>query len=160
MTDAQIPAEPAGDATPPTQATFYGLVGGAPTFRRLVHRFYQGVADDPLLRPMYPEPDLAGAEDRLRMFLEQYWGGPHTYSEQRGHPRLRMRHVPYKIGAAERDAWLGHMRDAIDELRLSPELDATLWRYLTAAADSLVNDFGLQGSASGGVTPPSLRVIG
>jgi hemoglobin len=160
MTDAQNPVEPAGDATPPAQATFYELVGGAPTFRRLVHRFYQGVADDPLLRPMYPEPDLAGAEDRLRMFLEQYWGGPHTYSEQRGHPRLRMRHVPYKIGAAERDAWLGHMRDAIDELELPDELDSTLWRYLTAAADSLVNDFGPQGGAAGGITSPSLRVIG
>jgi hemoglobin len=165
MTDAKTPAEPAGDPTPPAQATFYELVGGAPTFRRLVHRFYQGVADDPVLRPMYPEPDLAGAEDRLRMFLEQYWGGPHTYSEQRGHPRLRMRHVPFKIGATERDAWLGHMRDAIDELQLPDELDATLWRYLTAAADSLVNDFGPQrpgpqGGASGGVTSPSLRVIG
>jgi len=76
------------------------------------------------------------------MFLEQYWGGPRTYSEQRGHPRLRMRHVPFKIGASERDAWLRHMRDAIDELELAPELDAMLWKYLTAAADSLVNDFG------------------
>jgi len=119
--------------------TFYDLVGGAETFRRLVHRFYQGVADDSLLRPMYPEPELDGAERRLRMFLEQYWGGPKTYGEERGHPRLRMRHVPFRIGYAERDAWLGHMRDAIDELGLAPEHDATLWRYLTMAADSLVN---------------------
>jgi hemoglobin len=128
--------------TEPASASFYDLVGGAETFRRLVHRFYQGVADDPILRPLYPEPELSGAEDRLRMFLEQYWGGPHTYSEQRGHPRLRMRHVPFKIGFVERDAWLRHMRDAIDELELAPELDAMLWSYLTAAADSLVNDFG------------------
>ena len=125
--------------TQPDDETFYDLVGGADTFRRLVHRFYQGVADDPLLRPMYPEPELDGAERRLRMFLEQYWGGPKTYGEERGHPRLRMRHVPFRIGSAQRDAWLGHMRDAIDELELSPEHDATLWRYLTMAADSLVN---------------------
>jgi hemoglobin len=109
---------------------------------------------------MYPEPDLAGAEERLRMFLEQYWGGPHTYSERRGHPRLRMRHVPFKIGYAERDAWLRHMRDAIDELALPAQLDATLWRYLTSAADSLVNDLGPHGGDTGEFNPPTLRVIG
>jgi hemoglobin len=125
--------------TQPANATFYDLVGGAETFRRLVHRFYQGVAGDPLLRPLYPEPDLAGAQYRLRTFLEQYWGGPTTYGQERGHPRLRMRHVPFRIGTAERDAWLGHMRDAIDELALPAELDAQLWQYLRAAADSLVN---------------------
>jgi len=138
--------------------TFYDLVGGAETFRRLVHRFYQGVADDSLLRPMYPEADLAGAEHRLRTFLEQYWGGPKTYGEERGHPRLRMRHVPYKIGFAERDAWLGHMRDAIDELDLSADLDATLWRYLTAAADSLVNDPGARAAPGDGSA--SLPIVG
>jgi len=125
---------------PADETTFYDLVGGAETFRRLVHRFYQGVADDPLLRPLYPEADLAGAEHRLRTFLEQYWGGPKTYGEERGHPRLRMRHVPYKIGFAERDAWLAHMRDGLDEVALPPDLDAQFWNYLTAAADSLVND--------------------
>ncbi|HEX7105537.1 MAG TPA: globin [Acidothermaceae bacterium] len=159
MNDVTDDAKTARDA-PTTEASFYELVGGAPTFRRLVHRFYQGVADDPLLRPMYPEPDLAGAEERLRMFLEQYWGGPHTYSERRGHPRLRMRHVPYKIGFAERDAWLRHMRDAIDELALPAQLDATLWRYLTSAADSLVNDLGPHGGDTGEFNPPTLRVIG
>ena len=158
--DAQATSDQTTSDQSTTQATFYELVGGAPAFRRLVHRFYQGVADDPLLRPLYPEPDLAGAENRLRMFLEQYWGGPHTYSEQRGHPRLRMRHVPYKIGLAERDAWLGHMRDAIDELALPAELDATLWRYLTSAADSLVNDLGPHSGGPGEFNPPSLRVIG
>ena len=137
--------------TQPADATFYDLVCGAETFRRLVHRFYQGVADDPLLRPLYPEPELRGAEDRLRMFLEQYWGGPKTYGEQRGHPRLRMRHVPFRIGLAERDAWLAHMRDAIDELELPAEYDAILWKYLTAAADSLVNDF--DGDAAAGPAP-------
>lgn len=91
--------------------SFYDAVGGEKAFRQLVHRFYQGVAKDPLLRPMYPEEDLSGAEDRLRMFLEQYWGGPTTYSQTRGHPRLRMRHSPFKIGSAERDAWLRHMRE-------------------------------------------------
>jgi hemoglobin len=129
--------------TQPTQdseESFYDQVGGAETFRRLVHRFYQGVATDPLLRPLYPDPDLAAAEVRLRMFLEQYWGGPKTYSEVRGHPRLRMRHAPFAIGIAQRDAWLVHMRDAVDELSLTPEQDAVLWMYLTTAADSLVNE--------------------
>ena len=91
---------------PEEATTFYDAVGGEETFRRLVHRFYAGVADDPVLRPLYPEPDLDGAEERLRMFLVQYWGGPRTYSDRRGHPRLRMRHAPFRIGRRERDAWL------------------------------------------------------
>jgi hemoglobin len=148
--------------TQPAEANFYDLVGGAETFRRLVHRFYQGVADDPVLRPLYPEPQLTGAEDRLRMFLEQYWGGPKTYGQQRGHPRLRMRHVPFKIGPAERDAWLRHMRDSIDELELPAALDATLWQYLTAAAESLVNDFGTDADRNQPTLPskPTLPVVG
>jgi hemoglobin len=119
--------------------TFYEAVGGEETFRRLVHRFYQGVAEDPLLRPMYPEEDLSGAEERLRMFLVQYWGGPTTYSTRRGHPRLRMRHNPFTIGVAERDAWLRHMHDAVRELGLPQELETRLWDYLVYAAHSLVN---------------------
>ncbi|HEU4912462.1 MAG TPA: globin [Actinomycetes bacterium] len=119
--------------------TFFDAVGGEETFRRLVHRFYAGVAEDPVLRPLYPEPDLSGAEDRLRMFLVQYWGGPRTYSEQRGHPRLRMRHAPFRIGLAERDAWLRHMRDAVDSLDLPEQADTLLWDYLVMAAHSLVN---------------------
>jgi hemoglobin len=122
-----------------TEVTFFEAVGGEATFRRLVHRFYQGVASDPLLRPLYPEKDLGPAEERLTLFLMQYWGGPSTYSERRGHPRLRMRHMPFAIGAAERDAWLGHMRQAVDELALPQQLDDMLWRYLTMAANSLVN---------------------
>ena len=98
------------------EQTFYEQVGGEETFRRLVHRFYQGVAEDPLLRPMYPEEDLGPAEERLALFLMQYWGGPRTYSDGRGHPRLRMRHAPFTVDRAAHDAWLRHMRDAVDSL--------------------------------------------
>ncbi|GIH78819.1 globin [Planobispora longispora] len=119
--------------------TFYEAVGGEETFRRLVHRFYQGVVDDPLLRPLYPEDDLVGAEDRLRLFLIQYWGGPGTYSQERGHPRLRMRHNPFVIGSAERDAWLKHMHDAVTSLELPQDLEKRLWDYLVYAAHSMVN---------------------
>jgi hemoglobin len=121
------------------EVTFFEAAGGEETFRRLVHRFYQGVAADPLLRPLYPEEDLGPAEERLRLFLIQYWGGPKTYGERRGHPRLRMRHVPFTIGQAERDAWLTHMRDAVDELKLPEQLDTMLWDYLVMAANSMIN---------------------
>ena len=122
--------------------TVYEEVGGEDTFRRLVARFYAGVAGDPVLRVLYPEEDLGPAEDRLRMFLIQYWGGPHTYSDQRGHPRLRMRHAPFVIAGAERDAWLRHMRDALDSIALSPEADAQIWAYMVMAADSMRNSPG------------------
>lgn len=118
---------------------FYAEVGGAPVFHRIVHRFYEEVARDEVLRPLYPEEDLGPAEDRLRMFLEQYWGGPRTYSDQRGHPRLRMRHVPFKIGPIERDAWLRCMRIAVDEEDLSPGHREQLWNYLQYAAVSMQN---------------------
>ncbi|MFF7634281.1 globin [Kitasatospora sp. NPDC008050] len=121
------------------EESFFETVGGEATFRRLVHRFYQGVAEDELLRPMYPEQDLAGAEERLALFLIQYWGGPRTYSEQRGHPRLRMRHVPFKVDRAAHDAWLRHMRVAVDELALEPQAERQLWEYLSYAAASMVN---------------------
>jgi hemoglobin len=121
------------------EVTFYDAAGGEETFRRLVHRFYQGVAGDPLLRPLYPEEDLGPAEERLRLFLVQYWGGPKTYGERRGHPRLRMRHVPFTIGEAERDAWLAHMRTAVDELQLPEQLETMLWDYLVMAANSMIN---------------------
>jgi hemoglobin len=120
-------------------ANFYQAVGGAPTFHRLVAAFYAGVADDPVLRPLYPESDLRAAEERLRLFLEQYWGGPSTYSDLRGHPRLRMRHAPFQIGATERDAWLRHMRAAVDSLDLPQDLSRTLWEYLERAAYFMVN---------------------
>jgi len=119
--------------------TFYEAVGGEPTFRRLVHRFYQEVAADPELRPVYPSRDLGPAEEHLALFLMQYWGGPTTYNETRGHPRLRMRHRYFAIGPAQRDAWLRHMRTALDELELDPARAAELWEYLVMAANSLVN---------------------
>ncbi|MCV7082121.1 globin [Mycolicibacterium insubricum] len=126
----------------PTQQSFYDEIGGHATFDRIVSRFYELVADDELLRPMYPEEDLTGAEDRLRMFLEQYWGGPRTYSDQRGHPRLRMRHVPYRIGYLERDAWLRCMHTAVAEIDSQTLDDAhrrELLDYLVMAADAMVN---------------------
>lgn len=119
--------------------TFFAAVGGEETFRRLVAAFYAGVAEDPVLRALYPDDELEAAADRLRMFLIQYWGGPSTYSEQRGHPRLRMRHAPFAIDAAARDAWLRRMRAALDTLDLPPAYDETLWKYLRSAAESLRN---------------------
>ncbi|MBP2474237.1 hemoglobin [Crossiella equi] len=126
--------------TPETE-TFYDLVGGEQTFRRIVGRFYEEVAKDEILRPMYPEEDLGPAEERLRLFLMQYWGGPHTYSDQRGHPRLRMRHVPFTIGPLARDAWLRCMRVAVDEAGLPEERREQLWAYFEMAANSLVNSW-------------------
>jgi hemoglobin len=120
-------------------ASFYDAVGGEETFRALVDRFYAGVAGDPILRALYPEDDLGPAAERLRMFLIQYWGGPTTYNDLRGHPRLRMRHAPFAVGVAARDAWLGHMRDALDSLGLPPAYDQALWDYFTSAADQLRN---------------------
>jgi hemoglobin len=122
-----------------TPQNFYAEVGGAPVFAKIVARFYEEVARDEVLRPLYPEEDLGPAEERLRMFLEQYWGGPRTYSDQRGHPRLRMRHAPFRIGPIERDAWLRCMRIAVDEAGLDDEHRAQLWQYLQYAAISMMN---------------------
>jgi hemoglobin len=121
--------------------SFWAGVGGRATFEKLVRAFYAGVATDELLRPMYPESDLEGAIQRLTGFLEQYWGGPATYSEQRGHPRLRMRHQPFTINPAARDRWLVHMRTALDSLELPPPQDGMLWGYLDRAAFAMVNTF-------------------
>ncbi|MFC6092097.1 globin [Saccharothrix sp. BKS2] len=123
--------------TPPEN--FYEAVGGYDTFHRIVKRFYEEVATDPILRPLYPEEDLGPAEERFRLFLMQYWGGPHTYSDTRGHPRLRMRHAPYVIGPVERDAWLRCMEIAVDSVELDPEHRKQLWAYLDMAANSLMN---------------------
>lgn len=131
-----------GPARRPTPEETFAALGGEATFRALVARFYEGVADDPLLRPMYPEDDLEGAQHRLTLFLIQYWGGPPRYAQERGHPRLRMRHAPYSIGAAERDAWLGHMADALATLDLADAPRAALWAYLSNAADALRNTEG------------------
>ncbi len=152
MSTASSPAspQPAGrrslglrgaDAPPARRPdSFYEAIGGEPTFRRIVHRFYEQVAVDDIMFPMYPEPeDLGPAEDRLRMFLEQYWGGPTTYSDTRGHPRLRMRHAPYPVTPTARDRWLKLMTVAVKEAGLAPLHEATLLDYLERAAFSLVN---------------------
>lgn len=121
------------------QETYYERVGGHETFAKLVHEFYKGVATDEPLREMYPEEDLGPAEDRLRLFLEQYWGGPKTYSETRGHPRLRMRHAPYKVTPTQRDRWLKHMNAAIDTLDLDPMDDELMRGYMSHAANFMIN---------------------
>ena len=124
-----------------SSTSFYDQICGHETFQRLAEAFYEGVKDDPVLRPMYPDDDMDGAVWRLRAFLEQYWGGPKTYSEQRGHPRLRMRHQPFKVNPEARDRWLSHMSAALDTVELS-ELDrAMFWDYLERAAHSMVNTF-------------------
>ena len=123
-------------ASPPS---FFDEIGGHATFVRLVDAFYRGVADDEVLRPMYPEEDLGPAKERLTLFLEQYWGGPTTYSRERGHPRLRMRHATFHVNPDARDRWLSHMREAVDSLELTAEQDATLWGYLEMAAFSMQN---------------------
>jgi hemoglobin len=121
------------------ETSFYELVGGHDTFVRLVRGFYDGVAGDPVLRALYPEEDLGPAQVRLRMFLEQYWGGPDTYSRERGHPRLRMRHTPYAVTPEQRDRWLRHMLASVAALGLQREHEATLVDYLVRAAYMLVN---------------------
>jgi len=119
--------------------SLYDQMGGRKTFENLVSHFYALVATDPILRPMYPDDDFKGAAERLLMFLEQYWGGPNTYSQLRGHPRLRMRHGQFKIGEKERDVWLSHMKSAVDSLEMDNEMREQLWSYLVMAANSMVN---------------------
>jgi hemoglobin len=130
-----------GPGGEPVQGNLWQQIGGRATFEKLVRAFYEGVKSDPVLLPMYPEHDLEGAVQRLTGFLEQYWGGPGTYSEERGHPRLRMRHNAFKVNPDARDRWLLHMRAAVDTLELSPLHDATLWGYLERAAHAMVNTF-------------------
>jgi hemoglobin len=119
--------------------TLYERVGGTPFFTTLVDHFYDGVAGDPVLRPLYPEEDLAGARLRLRDFLVQYWGGPTTYSDLRGHPRLRMRHAPFVIAEAERDRWLHHMHAAVDAVTPAPAEREELLTYFDMAAEAMRN---------------------
>ena len=119
--------------------SFYEEIGGMDTMRRIVRRFYAGVATDEVLRPLYPGDDLGPAEERLLGFLVQYWGGPTTYSEQRGHPRLRMRHAPFKVSPTARDHWLRHFRAALDEVGLTPEQDQRFWDYVTHPDRLMVN---------------------
>ena len=125
--------------TIPPEQTFYDAIGGAPAFRRIVARFFAQIPADDVLRTVYPQDDLDGAEERLALFLIQYWGGPTTYSDARGHPRLRMRHAPFRIGVAERDAWLRAMRVAIDEAGLEEPHREQLWEYMQSTANHMVN---------------------
>lgn len=125
--------------TETNQNTFYYQVGGRPVFEKLCREFYSQVAADPEFKAMYPEEDLAPAERRLFMFLEQYWGGPKDYQAERGHPRLRMRHNPFHIGPKERDTWLRYMRTAMDTLNLSPLHDAEMWDYFERSAHAMQN---------------------
>jgi len=122
------------------EASLYDQVGGMAFFERLVDRFYRGVEGDPVLLPLYPDQtDLAAARRRLTLFLVQYWGGPTTYLQERGHPRLRARHFPFPIGSHERDRWLVHMRAAIDESDAPTEARVRLHEYVTMAADAMRN---------------------
>ena len=134
------PARPGGEALP--VVNLFDAVGGQPFFDELVERFYQGVAADPLLRHMYPD-DLTEPKRHLALFLGQYWGGPTTYSDERGHPRLRMRHVPFVIAERERDAWLRHMAAALDSLvterDIPPAIEARMLDYFGMAAEGMIN---------------------
>ena len=123
------------------QQSFYDAIGGHETIAGIVARFYAGVASDPPLRALYPDEDLAPAQQRFTMFLEQYWGGPTAYSDQRGHPRLRMRHAPFEVTPEAAERWLTHFRAALDEAHLAPEHDAMFWAYVTRAAPQMVNTF-------------------
>ena len=138
------------DVTPTTdpgaepEVSFYDEIGGMPVIERIVARFYEGVSSDPVLGPMYPQDDLAdgSAERRLRLFLAQYWGGPSTYSQERGHPRLRMRHAPFAVNSEAQQHWLLHFRAGLDEAGLTPEQDAKFWGYVTYAAEFMRNEEG------------------
>ena len=120
------------------ETSLYDRVGGQPFFTSLVEHFYQGIQTDPVLRPLYPD-DLEPPKRHLALFLAQYWGGPHTYNKVRGHPRLRMRHFRFRIGQQERDAWLAHMRSAVEASPASPRDAAALLAYFETAATSLIN---------------------
>lgn len=137
-----------------TAPTLFFRVGGMPFFERLVDAFYRGVETDEVLLPLYPEqPDLTGARHRLTLFLAQYWGGPTTYMEERGHPRLRMRHFPFLIGPLERDRWLVHMAAAVEEVcadqRVPSDVADEMMAYFVSAAEHLRNDTGLPISSPG-----------
>jgi len=123
--------------------TVYEAVGGSAFFERLVGDFYEGVAGDDVLAPLYPEaPDFSGARRRLTLFLIQYWGGPGTYSAERGHPRLRMRHFPFPVGPRQRDRWMFHMTRAVEANTAEGEVRDALLRYFTMAAEQMLNTEG------------------
>ena len=117
----------------------YEQVGGESFFNRLTEAFYDGVSEDEILRPMYPPGDLSEAREKLKLFLMQYWGGPDDYSQQRGHPRLRMRHMPFAIDEVARDAWVANMKRALDSTEVKPELREQIWGYFEMAATAMIN---------------------
>ena len=122
------------------EVTLYQEVGGSGFFIELVNKFYEGVINDEVIISLYPDRnDLEGAKERLSLFLMQYWGGPTTYSDERGHPRLRQRHFPFAIGERERDHWLMHMQGAIDAMPTSESVRTRLSEYMSNAAQHLVN---------------------
>ena len=127
------------DPTAGTTRTPYEDFGGEAFFTSLVAAFYERVATDPILRPMYPDADLEAAERRLRLFLMQYWGGPTTYNDERGHPKLRMRHMDFTIDSVARDRWLALMHDAMVEQELTDDQESQLWMYLIQAAFAMQN---------------------
>jgi len=131
-------------AEPPEAPTLYDAAGGMAFFERLVGRFYEGVAQDEVLSALYPEaPDFTGARHRLTLFLAQYWGGPTTYNEERGHPKLRMRHFPFTVGPLQRDHWLKHMTEAVRASGADEAIQEALLDYFVKAAEHMRNDTGL-----------------
>lgn len=131
---------PLGPPRRTPEPTLYDAVGGMPFFEELVRHFYDGVEADPDLLALYPDPaDLGPARERFTLFLAQYWGGPTTYSDERGHPRLRMRHAPFVVDTAGRDRWLRAMRSALDTMQPDSAIDETMWQYFTMAADAMRN---------------------
>ena len=126
------------------EVTLYDAAGGMPFFERLVDTFYDGVASDDVLLPLYRDaPDLSGPRHRLTLFLAQYWGGPTRYNDERGHPALRMRHMPFTVGPLQRDRWLVHMGAAVAECAPSAEIAERLMKYFVPTAEHLRNDTGL-----------------
>jgi hemoglobin len=130
--------------------SLYDAVGGAPWFVALIDHFYDRVMADPLLAPMFPA-DLTASKRNAAAFLIQYWGGPTTYSDERGHPRLRMRHAPFSIGRSERDAWVGHMRASVEAMAPAPEVETALVEYFEMAATAMINRSETPASARGSV---------
>ncbi len=126
------------------EVTVYEAAGGMPFFERLVDAFYEGVVTDTVLRPLYPEDDLDGARHRLTLFLAQYWGGPQTYMEERGHPMLRARHMPFAVGPTERDHWLLHMAAAVERCTEPGSVRDALMAYFVTAAEHMRNDGNLR----------------
>lgn len=138
---AATPPTDGAEAAPEAVLTPYERMGGHETFATIVKRFYENVRETPDLHALYPLDDMEGAEDRLRWFLEQYWGGPTTYQDNRGHPRLRMRHAPFKVTPTQRDNWLRCMHEAVGSVEMDSAARDELWNYLVRAADAMVNAF-------------------